>query len=246
MTIYGNLGQIRLGSKSFGLDAAKVLAEVLPQLKSLRVANLADIIAGRPQAEALQVLTTICTALKKIPVAEINLSDNALGTKGVRACSELLSSLESLERLYLCNDGLSADACGEVADLLLFRSPTHLTTLHFFNNMQDDGGGIHIARVVELSPHLQDFRLSSTRCKNDGGVALGKALAKCSKLRRLDLGDNSFGAVGGVALAQVGRACHTALRCGPIVKKMACACLSLPQATVSVARVSKSCPRTCL
>ena len=198
--------KIALGTKSFGRDAARYLgAEVLPKLTALRDADLADIIAGRMEAEGLEALKTICDVMKDIPVTAVDLSDNALGTKGIRACAGLLASLETLEQLKLCNDGLSADACGEVADLLLFRgpdAPTRLKTLHFFNNMQDDGGGIHIARVVERSPLLEDFRLSSTRCKNDGGVALGTALGKFHNLRKLEISDNSFGSVGGEALAK--------------------------------------------
>ena len=79
---------------------------------------------------------------------------------------------------------------------------TDLRKLHFFNNMQDDGGGIAVARIVEKSPFLEDFRLSSTRCKNAGGAALGVALGAFGNLRRLDLKDNSFGGPGGLALAK--------------------------------------------
>ena len=51
----------------------------------------------------------------------IDLSDNALGPKGVAACREMLEGQEDLERLYLCRNGVSAEALRTVADLLLFR-----------------------------------------------------------------------------------------------------------------------------
>ena len=37
-------------------------------------------------------------------------SDNALGPPGVRKCAGGLASLDTLERVYFCNNGLSAEA----------------------------------------------------------------------------------------------------------------------------------------
>jgi len=53
----------------------------------------------------------------------INLSDNALGPKGVEACKEMLTGQNDLERLFLCRNGVSAEAMHTLADLLLFRGP---------------------------------------------------------------------------------------------------------------------------
>jgi Ran GTPase-activating protein (RanGAP) involved in mRNA processing and transport len=51
----------------------------------------ADDPAGRPEDEALDVLRIISRALASCPALQsLNLSDNALGEKGVRACAELL------------------------------------------------------------------------------------------------------------------------------------------------------------
>ncbi len=73
---------ISLRGKSYTLDGAYVLASYLQTLQrpGLKIADLADIIAGRPEEEALSVLQCICASLAGHVLEEINLSDNALGT----------------------------------------------------------------------------------------------------------------------------------------------------------------------
>jgi Ran GTPase-activating protein 1 len=80
-----DITEIRLSGKSFGIESANVLAEKLQQSewKALKVLDLSDIIAGRPEDEALQVLTIITSCFKaKKDIKKIVLSDNALGRKG--------------------------------------------------------------------------------------------------------------------------------------------------------------------
>jgi Ran GTPase-activating protein 1 len=43
------------------------------------------------EEEALHVLRIICAALKASAVKHLNISDNALGEKGVRACQDALT-----------------------------------------------------------------------------------------------------------------------------------------------------------
>jgi len=162
---------------------------------------LADIIAGRPEVEGLAVYRVLGAALSRVALREIDLSDNALGPKGVDACRELLGGQASLERLFCCNVGLSAEAARSVADLLLFRSPTQLRALHFCNNMSGSGGAIAIADVVAASPALEDFRFASSRGGAEGGCALARALGSCAgALQALDLEDNTFQPRGARAL----------------------------------------------
>ena len=196
-----NLTHIKLSNKSFGNEAVEILAPKLLEMKQLQVADLSDIIAGRMTDIGLNVLTKISEALSQCPtLTEVDLSENALGPRGISACRPMLASVESLKRLTFNNDGLSAEAMNEIRDLLLFRGPdtsTVLDKLHFWNNMSGDGGGAAIASVVLLSPELSDFRLSSTRCGSEGGAVLVQALSTRSTLQHVDLSDNTFG--GGVA-----------------------------------------------
>ena len=59
--------QIKLSTKSFGRDAAEVAAAgVRNCAASLAHADLSDVIAGRPEAEALEALRIMCDALAHV------------------------------------------------------------------------------------------------------------------------------------------------------------------------------------
>ncbi|KAK9757212.1 hypothetical protein RND81_01G148500 [Saponaria officinalis] len=177
--------KICFSNRSFGLGAARVAEPILVSIKDkLKSVDLSDFIAGRPEAEALEVMSMFSAALE--------------GSKGVRAFGSLLKSQSSLEELYLMNDEISKDAARALSELL--PSTEMLKVLHFHKNMTGDGGALAITEVVKRSPLLEDFRCSSTRVDADGGVALSNALAECRELKKLDLRDNMFGTEAGVVL----------------------------------------------
>jgi Ran GTPase-activating protein 1 len=135
---------IKLSNKSFSSEAALCISKHLLTFKNIEIADISDIIAGRAEEDALLTLKTICDSILGDKLIELNVSDNALGSKGVTACKSLFTR-KSLKRLYACNNGLSADACVLVAELLLESGCPELTTLHFYNNMSGDGGAAAIA-----------------------------------------------------------------------------------------------------
>lgn len=193
--------KICFSSRSFGIDAARVAAPILSSLKNqLKEVDLSDFVAGRPEAVALDVMNIFSEALEGSVLRFLNLSDNALGEKGVRAFEKLLSSQTSLEELYLMNDGISQEAAKAVCELL--PSTKKLRVLHFHNNMTGNEGAISISEIVKCSPLLDDFRCSSTRVGSDGGIALSKALGECPNIKKLDLRDNMFGVEVGISLSK--------------------------------------------
>lgn len=193
--------KICFSNRSFGLEAARVTEPILVSLKDqLKEVDLSDFIAGRPESEALEVMKLFSDALEGSILRSLNLSDNALGEKGVRAFGSLLKSQTCLEELYLMNDGISKEAAQAVSELI--PSTEKLRILQFHNNMTGDEGALAIAEVVKRSPLLEDFRCSSTRIDSEGGVALSIALETCTKLKKLDLRDNMFGVEGGLALSK--------------------------------------------
>ncbi|KAJ0246383.1 RAN GTPase-activating protein 1 [Hirschfeldia incana] len=193
--------KIRFSNRSFGSEAAGFAVEVLSSVKDQLIeVDLSDFVAGRPEAEALEVMTMFSSALEGSKLRSLNLSDNALGEKGIRAFGSLIKSQHDLEELYLMNDGISEDAARAVRELL--PSTGKIRVLQFHNNMTGDEGAVAIAEIVKQCPSLEDFRCSSTRIGSDGGVALAEALASCGRLKKLDLRDNMFGVEGGVALAK--------------------------------------------
>ncbi|XP_010454204.1 PREDICTED: RAN GTPase-activating protein 2-like [Camelina sativa] len=193
--------KICFSNRSFGLGAARVAEPILASLKDqLKEVDLSDFVAGRPEAEALQVMNIFSDALQGSILLSLNLSENALGEKGVRAFGALLKSQSSLEELYLMNDGVSKEAAQAVSELI--PSTENLRVLHFHNNMTGDEGALAIAEVVKRSPLLENFRCSSTRVGSEGGVALSEALEHCTHIGKLDLRDNMFGTEAGVSLSK--------------------------------------------
>uniref|UniRef100_A0A2N9H0W5 WPP domain-containing protein n=1 Tax=Fagus sylvatica TaxID=28930 RepID=A0A2N9H0W5_FAGSY len=193
--------KICFSNRSFGLDAAHVAEPILLSIKDqLTEVDLSDFIAGRPEAEAIEVMNIFSSALEGCGLRYLNLSNNAMGEKGVRAFGSLLRSQKNLEELYLMNDGISEEAARAVCELI--PSTEKLRVLHFHNNMTGDEGALAIAEMVKCSPALEDFRCSSTRVGSEGGVAVAEALGTCTHLKKLDLRDNMFGVEAGVALSK--------------------------------------------
>lgn len=193
--------KICFSNRSFGIDAARVAEPVLKTLnKQLVEVDLSDFIAGRPEDDALEVMRIFSSALKDCDLKYLNLSNNAMGEKGVRAFEELFKFQNNLEELYLLNDGISEEAAKALCELI--PSTEKLRILHFHNNMTGDEGGIAISEVLKRSPLIEDFRCSSTRVDSEGGVALAAALAACTHLKKLDLRDNIFGVEAGISLSR--------------------------------------------
>jgi len=209
-----NPTHIRLSNKSFDNGAATKIAQYLESLEGVTVADVSDIIAGRPEDEALRTLNIICSSLKKFDLVEVNLSDNALGAKGVEECKTVLLG-DNIQRLYVCNNGLSAEAAELLAKILIreasvvgavegsdSKKTPPLELLHFYNNMAGDGGARAIANIVVACPQLVDFRFSATRSTVAGCESIAAAIATLPNLRRLDVSDNNFKGKAGEVLVQ--------------------------------------------
>ncbi|KAK9057301.1 hypothetical protein SSX86_022136 [Deinandra increscens subsp. villosa] len=192
--------KICFSNRSFGLPAAHVAASILSGVKDrLTEVDLSDIVSRRPEPEAVEVMRMFSTALEGCKLECLNLSNNVLNEKGVRAFGDLLRSQGDLVELYLANAGITPEAAKAVC--VLIPSTSKLKVLHFHRNKTGDEGAIAISQLVKGSPDLEDFRCSSTRVGSVGGVALAEALKTCTRVRKLDLRDNMFGPKPGVALS---------------------------------------------
>ncbi|KAL0459535.1 UNVERIFIED_CONTAM: RAN GTPase-activating protein 1 [Sesamum latifolium] len=162
--------KICFSNTSFGREAALVAEPILSSIKNqLTEVDLSDFVAGRPEEEALEVMNIFSLALEGSELRYLNLSNNALGEKGIRAFGALLKSQHNLEELYLINDGISEEAAKAVCELI--PSTDKLRVLQFHNNMTGDEGALAISNIVNNSPLLEDFRCSSTRVESEGGIA---------------------------------------------------------------------------
>ena len=189
--------QVKLSTKSFGRDAALVAAAAFSAVKAtLQEVDLSDVLAGRPEAEALEALGIMCSALSAsngVSLDSLDLSDNALGEKGVRAAAPALSGQPGLKALALQNDGISAHAAAALGEVLASRDSLH--SLRLYNNMTGDEGAMHVAALLAKCPNLRELRLVSSRVQTQGGTALATALGGLSgkALTQLDLCDNGLG-----------------------------------------------------
>ncbi|KAF2599792.1 hypothetical protein F2Q68_00007525 [Brassica cretica] len=165
-------------NRSFGLGAARVAEPILASLKhQLKLVDLSDFVAGRPEVEALDVMDLFSNALQGSNLSSLNLSDNALGEKGVRAFGTLLKSLSSLEELYLMNDGISKEAAQAVSELI---PSTEKLKVHHFHNYSLEADSA-IAPCVAAKLDLNKLNLSENELKDegrDGAVALADVVMK--------------------------------------------------------------------
>lgn len=182
---------IRLSNKSITAPAAVALASHLSKFENIVHADISDIIAGRPEEEALTTLKSICDSLEKFNFKSINLSDNALGSKGIHSCSAVLTK-KTLESLRVCNNGLSSETIQLLANILLDGGCPPLKLLHCYNNMSGNGGASALGTIVMACPMLEDLRFSATRTDSKGCIKFAEAMQDLSYLVHLDLADNSF------------------------------------------------------
>ncbi|KAJ1446920.1 hypothetical protein M885DRAFT_451953 [Pelagophyceae sp. CCMP2097] len=209
--------QVKLSNKSYSADAAELMAEALNTLTAVDHVDIADVIAGRPEAEALSRPAASRTALsagkgvimpRAADLTYIDVSDNALGQKGLDALLPLLRS-RKLRTLNVCNNGMSADAANQLADLVVpAAGETVLESLQYYNNMSADGGADGVARIVASSPLMRDLRFSGTRTTRAGSLVIAESIAAhLTHLVTLDLADNLFGVNGAALLAAAIRKC---------------------------------------
>lgn len=207
---------LNLSDKSYTAASARVIADFITSsdetfptsiATTLKYVDLHDVIASQEETVGLEVLQTFSEMLSTSKLIDVDLSDNAMGSKGVTACATILGGapvIHSLERLSLCNNGLSRYTMDEVADLLTQENDgiciaSNLTKLHFFNNMSGNEGCVAFERILsKCSDKLVDVRFSGTRAGSEGSKHITNVLkdlsmsGKLQNLVRLDLADNTF------------------------------------------------------
>ena len=221
--------RITLSGKSFSLPAARVFAPLLAGQTRLTDADLSDIIAQRNTEEAIAVLDCLCSAVSRHPLHALNLSDNAIGARGVEAVSQALRQQTALQRVTFNNDGLQGSAVAVLVDALLHphrtadeqsaNQPRPPTTLYVPNASSQPTAIRHVEMIRNLlpnrdpealvplilsSPHLTHFILASTRLSPAGGLAISRALSSpaLTSLVHVDLHDGKLGPEAGLVLAK--------------------------------------------
>ncbi|MEW5318498.1 MAG: hypothetical protein WDW38_009714 [Sanguina aurantia] len=176
------ISQVRLSTKSFGREAAAVAAQAISNvLHCLTDADISDVIAGRPEEEALDVLRILSKALAACPLLKsLNLSDNALGEKGIRACAEVLTSL-ILSRSPVMEDfRMASSRVGPQGGIALasgLSAGFHLVRLDLSDNPMTPAVAPALAQLILLQPSLTALNLNDTSLGDRGVAAIAAAVA---------------------------------------------------------------------
>ncbi|KAL7552023.1 hypothetical protein ACHAWF_015235 [Thalassiosira exigua] len=135
--------RIRLSDRSYTAEAAAAIASFLTE--PFEGGRPVDIITSRNTEEGLQLLQTICDAFADVELVDVDLSDNAIGEQGIGPCKIVLGK-KSLERLALCNNGLSQER--EFARIL--EKSTKLMDIRFSSTRAGNAGSDIIASALDL------------------------------------------------------------------------------------------------
>ncbi|KAG8815444.1 hypothetical protein FRC19_001028 [Serendipita sp. 401] len=111
--------EIHIGGNTLGAPACQALADVLKNLKSLKIANFADIFTGRLIDEIPTAIGALTDALiHSSTLREIDLSDNAFGPRCAPSLVPFLSQNTHFSILKLSNNGLGPEGSVIIAQAL--------------------------------------------------------------------------------------------------------------------------------
>jgi len=187
--------EVRLLGNTLGVEACKVIGEVLETKKTLQVslkpgkcldirrltylqiANLADIFTGRLLNEIPQALSSLLTALLTLPeLHTVNLNDNAFGLNTQAPLVAFLSSHVPLQHLILNNNGLGPHAGILIADAL--------SALHARKEEARKAG--------KEVPYLETVICGRNRLENGSMTAWAKAYSLHSNIKEIKMVQNGI------------------------------------------------------
>ena len=141
---------------------------------------------------------------------ELNLSDNAFGSRSVEPIVPFLKHNRSFQIFKLNNNGLGPEGGTVIADALAESAklskkegkPSQLRTLICGRNRLQDGSSEAWAKAFAAHGSLVEVRMPQNGIRMDGLANLAGGLAQCPNLEYLDLQDNTFGEVGSFAMSE--------------------------------------------
>ncbi|KAF4594755.1 Ran GTPase-activating protein 1 [Ophiocordyceps camponoti-floridani] len=209
--------EVRLLGNTLGVEACKLLGQILATKKNLKIANLADIFTGRLLSEIPDALSSLLTSILNLPqLHTINLNDNAFGLNTQAPLVAFLASHVPLQHLHLNNNGLGPHAGILIADALSElhatkeaarkegRDVPDLKTIICGRNRLENGSMTAWAKTFSLHNKIQEVKMVQNGIRQEGiSHLLSQGLNHASELRILDLQDNTFTLMGAKALAKV-------------------------------------------
>ncbi|KAI2621058.1 RNI-like protein [Hypoxylon sp. NC1633] len=217
LRIMDDVEEVHILGNTLGVEACKLLGQVLASKKSLKVANLADIFTGRLLNEIPEALSSLLTSILNLPnLRTVNLNDNAFGLNTQAPLVAFLSSHVPLQHLYLNNNGLGPHAGILIADALselhakkaaakkAGHDVPYLETVICGRNRLENGSMLAWAKAFSLHNKVKEVKMVQNGIRQEGIEQLLTAgLNHATELKILDLQDNTFTIKGAKALAKV-------------------------------------------
>jgi Ran GTPase-activating protein (RanGAP) involved in mRNA processing and transport len=204
-----------LSCRQWPLESLQVLTSVLQEIADqVVILKIDDVIAGLVTEDGLASLAFLANIFSSQPsdssksksqIREIDLSDNALGTRGAVELAPLLQ-LQTLQRLYFVNCGLSAESFSDTLLPILMMNAPNLTALGLGRNQLGPVGAEHVGSLLKKCIKLESFSYAGSRPQVEGTrhicqglaamtvaatAAANSAKPTCS-LQVLDLNDCTF------------------------------------------------------
>ncbi|EJP68933.1 ran GTPase activating protein 1 [Beauveria bassiana ARSEF 2860] len=209
--------EVHLLGNSLGVEACKVLGEVLATKKNLKVANLADIFTARLLSEIPDALSHLLTSILNLPnLHTINVNDNAFGLNTQAPLVAFLAAHLPLQHLYLNNNGLGPHAGILIADALSElhakkeaarkegKTVPDLETVICGRNRLENGSMTAWAKAYSLHNKIKVIKMVQNGIRQEGiSHLIGEGLRHTAGLQVLDLQDNTFTLRGSKTLAAV-------------------------------------------
>ena len=193
--------KVDLSCRQWRRESIDILAPFLIQhSESVQYVDLADVIAGLMTDEGLEVTERLSETFEKSNLIEIDLSDNAMGPRGLSRV-DLLFANSSLQRLYLSNCGLSGESM-EILNTYFSkddeRIANSLKDLVLDKNMIGVDGAHTVSEFLARCKGLEYFSYNGCRPTKKGTKFICQGLVGLTNdnipaLRRLDLEDCTFG-----------------------------------------------------
>ncbi|XP_015779681.1 PREDICTED: ran GTPase-activating protein 1-like isoform X1 [Acropora digitifera] len=200
---------------TIGVEAAKAIGEALSTRQEFEIASWSDIFTGRLRSEIPLALGHLSDGIiaANAKLTELDLSDNAFGPDGVKACVRLLTSCAcySLTTLKLNNNGLGIGGGKILSKALIdchkFSSeagnPLQLKVFISGRNRLENPGAKSLAEAFQIIGTLEELQMPQNGIQHEGIAALAEAFKSNPNLRILNLNDNTFTAEGAKAMAEV-------------------------------------------
>jgi Ran GTPase-activating protein (RanGAP) involved in mRNA processing and transport len=223
---------VDLSCRSWSDGAIDVILPFLRSVsKDVKILNLDDCIAGRLTEVGLSVMEKLANTFQESNLIEISLNANAMGPRGLVRVKPLFEG-SNLQRLYLCNDGLSAESMEILNEIVLAdngRIAKSLTDLQLDQNMIGVEGAKLVGEFVSECTKLKKFTYVGCRPEPDGTLAICEGLFAMTEktenpvLCHLDLDDCTIGSGDEDAVAPLSKAlskcrqlCYLSMRGGDL------------------------------